>query len=90
MAWSGVCPWGPSRIFLRPFLLLVLWFVALYGLGRPLSEFFRAPAEREPFIGTLTASQIVCLAAALTCLVALLVYQRRTLASTPLAAIDTA
>ncbi len=58
-----------------------LWFVALYGLGRPLSEFFRATAEREPFIGTLTASQVFCLSASLVCLIALLIYSART--STP-------
>ena len=62
---------------------LVLWFVALYGLGRPLSEFFRAPAEREPFIGALTASQVVCLSASLTCLIALLIYSARTSTPTP-------
>ncbi len=62
---------------------LVLWFVALYGLGRPLSEFFRAPAEREPFIGTLTASQAVCLSASLICLITLLIYSARTSKPSP-------
>ncbi len=53
------------------------------GGGRPLSEFFRAPAEREPFIGTLTASQAVCLSASLICLIALLIYNARTSKPSP-------
>ena len=43
----------------------LVWFVFLYGMGRPLSEFFRAAEKREPFLGNLTASQLVCMVAAL-------------------------
>ncbi len=43
---------------------LLPWFVLLYGLMRPLTEFFRAPAERDGGMGLLSASQIVCLASA--------------------------
>lgn len=39
---------------------LLLWFVFLYGLGRPLTEVFRQPEEaRTVFIGPFTSSQLV-------------------------------
>jgi len=44
---------------------LLAWFVLLYGIGRPLTEFFRAPEKLDPIIGPLTLSQAVCFAAAL-------------------------
>ena len=44
---------------------LPAWFVMLYGIGRPLTEFFRAPEKLEAVIGPLTLSQAICLAAAL-------------------------
>lgn len=50
---------------------LVLWFVLLYGLGRPLTEWFREAPERVPTAGPLTASQAVCMVAAVVCAVAL-------------------
>jgi len=50
---------------------LVLWFVALYGVGRPFTECFREAPERVPRFGPLTASQAVCLVAAAVCAIAL-------------------
>jgi phosphatidylglycerol:prolipoprotein diacylglycerol transferase len=50
---------------------LVLWFVLLYGLGRPLTEWFREAPERVPRFGPLTASQAVCMVAAVVCAIAL-------------------
>jgi phosphatidylglycerol:prolipoprotein diacylglycerol transferase len=44
---------------------LVLWFVLLYGLGRPLTELFRAGDELRMPIGPFSASQVTCVAAAL-------------------------
>ena len=44
---------------------LLGWFVMLYGVGRPLTELFRAPERLNAVIGPLTLSQAVCLAAAL-------------------------
>jgi prolipoprotein diacylglyceryltransferase len=51
--------------------LLLLWFVFLYGLARPITEFFRMPADRKLFVGTLTFSQVICLAGAALALVVL-------------------
>jgi len=44
---------------------LLVWFVMLYGIGRPLTEFFRAPERLDAVIGPLTLSQAICFAAAL-------------------------
>ena len=43
---------------------LLAWFVLFYGIGRPLTEMFRDAAERTPWIGPFTSSQVTCLAAA--------------------------
>jgi phosphatidylglycerol:prolipoprotein diacylglycerol transferase len=52
---------------------LLAWFVMLYGIGRSLTEFFRAPEKLNAVIGPLTLSQAVCLAAALIAGLALIV-----------------
>jgi phosphatidylglycerol:prolipoprotein diacylglycerol transferase len=44
---------------------LIAWFVLLYGLGRPLTELFRATDELRMPIGTFSASQLTCVIAAL-------------------------
>lgn len=44
---------------------LVAWFVLLYGLGRPLTELFRAAHELRMPVGPFSASQLTCIAAAL-------------------------
>ena len=51
--------------------LLHVWFVLLYGLARPITEFFRVPAEPRTFIGFLTVSQALCLTGATLALIAL-------------------
>jgi len=51
---------------------LVAWFVLLYGLGRPLTELFRATGELRMPIGPFSASQITCLTAALLAAVLLI------------------
>jgi phosphatidylglycerol:prolipoprotein diacylglycerol transferase len=61
---------------------LLLWFVAIYGVGRPLTELFRGDAgttrsQGLPTVGPFTASQITCLAAATVAVVGLLVFSRR-------------
>ena len=56
---------------------LLPWFVLLYGLMRPLTEFFRAPVERDGGTGLLSASQIVCLASAALAAAWLVVANRR-------------
>ncbi len=45
--------------------MLIFWFVALYGVGRPLTELFRGDGPRVPDVGFLTASQAACLLAAI-------------------------
>lgn len=44
---------------------LIAWFVMLYGIGRSLTEFFRAPERLEAAFGPLTLSQVICLVASL-------------------------
>ena len=56
---------------------LMVWFVMLYGIGRPLTEFFRAAEKRNVVIGPLTLSEAVCLAAALLAGIALIIARRR-------------
>lgn len=51
---------------------LLAWFMMLYGIGRPLTEFFRAPEKLNPVIGPLTLSQAVCLTAAIVAGLALI------------------
>lgn len=41
----------------------LLWFLLLYGVGRPLTEFHRGDLKGS-WVGPLSASQVVCLAAA--------------------------
>ncbi len=43
---------------------MLLWFLALYGLGRATSEFFRGDFDHHIYIGSLTLSQLVCFFAA--------------------------
>jgi phosphatidylglycerol:prolipoprotein diacylglycerol transferase len=47
----------------RPAGSLLGWFVALYGLGRPLTEVFRGDDRGLPVFGPFTPSQLLCLAA---------------------------
>ena len=42
----------------------IAWFVLLYGLGRPLTELFRAADELRMPVGPFSASQVTCLAVA--------------------------
>ncbi len=57
---------------------LLLWFVFLYGLGRPLTEVFRQPEEaRTVFIGPFTSSQLVCITAAIAAALGLISRRRR-------------
>jgi len=43
---------------------MLLWFIILYGLGRAATELWRGDTEHHLYIGPLTLSQIICLAAA--------------------------
>ncbi len=59
---------------------ILLWFIALYGLGRLLTEFTRGDlAQRAVYSwGPLTSFQWLCAAAACVCIAALIVYNHRT------------
>jgi phosphatidylglycerol:prolipoprotein diacylglycerol transferase len=43
---------------------MLLWFLALYGPGRALTEFFRGDFDHHLYVGSLTLSQLICLVAA--------------------------
>jgi len=43
---------------------MLLWFLILYGLGRAATEFWRGDADHHVYVGPLTLSQLICLAAA--------------------------
>ncbi|MHC4743617.1 MAG: prolipoprotein diacylglyceryl transferase [Planctomycetota bacterium] len=40
---------------------MLLWFLALYGLGRAVTELFRGDYDHHKYIGSLTLSQLICL-----------------------------
>jgi len=44
---------------------MIVWFLMLYGIGRPITEFFRSPEKLEYIIGPFTLSQVLCFSAAL-------------------------
>jgi len=56
---------------------LLFWFVLVYGVGRPLSELFRAADPDVVFVGPLSSSQAVCLLAAAVSAVALMILRAR-------------
>ena len=43
---------------------MLLWFLALYGFGRAVTELFRGDFDHHLYIGPITLSQLVCLTAA--------------------------
>jgi phosphatidylglycerol:prolipoprotein diacylglycerol transferase len=43
---------------------MLLWFLALYGLGRATTELWRGDADHHLYIGPLILSQLICLATA--------------------------
>ncbi|NIO42736.1 MAG: hypothetical protein GTO41_22865 [Burkholderiales bacterium] len=43
---------------------MLLWFLILYGLGRAAAEIWRGDTAHHLYIGPLTLSQLICLAAA--------------------------
>jgi phosphatidylglycerol:prolipoprotein diacylglycerol transferase len=56
---------------------LIIWFLALYGIGRSFTEFFRAPEIRIPVVGPLSSSQTVLLSAAAIAIVVLILIANR-------------
>jgi len=43
---------------------MLFWFLILYGLGRAATEMWRGDTDHHLYIGPLTLSQLICLAAA--------------------------
>ena len=54
---------------------MLLWFLALYGLGRAVTEIWRGDFDHNLYIGSITFSQLVCLAAASVSILLLFLYR---------------
>jgi phosphatidylglycerol---prolipoprotein diacylglyceryl transferase len=74
-----VVTWAVLRWVNRPSWrgTLLLWFLAVYGVGRASTEFFRGDIKPEGSLGPLTYSQWLCLAASAVSVLSLLIYSRR-------------
>jgi len=55
---------------------MLLWFLALYGLGRAATEFFRGDFDHHLYVGPLTLSQLICLVVAGVSILLLLLWRR--------------
>ena len=55
---------------------MLLWFLALYGTGRAMTEFFRGDFDHHVFVGPLTLSQLICLVAAGASIILLFLWRR--------------
>jgi phosphatidylglycerol:prolipoprotein diacylglycerol transferase len=55
---------------------MLLWFLALYGIGRTAIEFFRGDLDHHLLVGALTLSQLVCLVAAGASIILLFLHRR--------------
>jgi phosphatidylglycerol:prolipoprotein diacylglycerol transferase len=53
---------------------MLLWFLILYGLGRAATEIWRGDTSHHLYIGPLTLSQFICLAAACISIIVLFLY----------------
>ena len=54
---------------------MLLWFLILYGLGRAAVEILRGDSDHHLYIGPLTLSQLICLAAAGISILVLCLYR---------------
>ena len=55
---------------------MLLWFLILYGLGRAATEIFRGDFDHNLYVGSLTLSQLICLAAAGVSIILLFLWRR--------------
>jgi phosphatidylglycerol:prolipoprotein diacylglycerol transferase len=55
---------------------MLLWFLALYGLGRAATEFWRGDFDRHLYVGPLTLSQLICLIVAGVSIILLFLWRR--------------
>ena len=56
---------------------MLLWFAAVYGLGRAAADAFRGDTERYVYLGPVTFTQLVCLAAGVVAVLLLMLWTRR-------------
>ena len=54
----------------------LLWFLAIYGLGRAATDMFRGDTERYLYLGPLTLTQVVCLTASAVSILSLILWTR--------------
>jgi phosphatidylglycerol:prolipoprotein diacylglycerol transferase len=59
---------------------LLLWFVTAYGFGRAATDVFRGDIDRHLYLGSITLTQLVCLAAGTVSLLllTLILWRQRT------------
>ena len=55
---------------------MLLWFVGIYGFGRAATDMFRGDADRYVYIGPITLTQLICVAAAVVSVGVLLLSRR--------------
>ena len=55
---------------------MLLWFIGIYGIGRATIDFFRGDADHLTYIGPITLTQLICIAAAVVAIGMLLLYRR--------------
>jgi phosphatidylglycerol:prolipoprotein diacylglycerol transferase len=53
---------------------MLLWFLILYGFGRAATEIWRGDIDHHLYIGPLTLSQLICLAAACVSIIMLFLH----------------
>ncbi len=64
---------------------MLLWFMAIYGLGRPITEIWRGDLEHRVMLGPLSLSQLICLATATLSILILYILAPYTRTETPTA-----
>jgi phosphatidylglycerol:prolipoprotein diacylglycerol transferase len=55
---------------------MLFWFLALYGIGRAATEFFRGDTDHHLLVGPLTLSQLICLISAGISIILLYLWRR--------------
>ena len=55
---------------------MLLWFVGIYGFGRAATDMFRGDADRYVYVGPITLTQLICIAAAVVSIGILLLCRR--------------
>ena len=55
---------------------MMLWFVGIYGLGRAATDMLRGDANHHIYMGPVTLTQLICIAAAVVSIGTLLLWRR--------------